>query len=117
MHLTTEEHTVKVARDFLEKPYDTDAEYVACLKELVSAADRRDAEIAHLRDEAGLEAIERRSDELFALSDAPYDAVVEFPVRTIGELLRKVEYLRKCEDALPDDVLVADLQRIAGVGQ
>lgn len=118
IHLTTESGpSVLMARKILADRTIANApdEYYDCLAELVEAADRRDAAVAKIVEaDPNVDAMARKSDDMANLSYDFVQAVAEYPVRTIADLVAKLEYVREIlGDEIAISEILSDLRRIA----
>lgn len=86
-----------------------------CCAELRQALDDRNAKLKQITADWIATGLNERSNRL---GDEWFEAMVavrDYPVRTIPDLILKVEKLRECEDEIYDlELMHADLQRIEG---
>lgn len=90
-------------------------EYRACAAELLEAVNRREAEAQRLRARYRIDELYEESNRLCTLSGDAFVDVETFPVTTLAELVRKIEFLEAGDhDPLSHQTLLADLRRIEG---
>jgi len=114
---TAEEASVEIARHIVSICRNTsNDDYVECCRELVAAADERDAQIAKAREELNIDELGRRSDSYVDGKYAALRDIEDYPVTSPSDLLRKIEMLRENfgEDEVCDDWMLTDLRRIEG---
>lgn len=86
-----------------------------CCAELANALDARQAELDRLDAAWIATGLNGRSDALTDQTFAAFGEVCAYPVRTLADLLLKLETIRAVDDDPIDvDDLLADLKRIAG---
>ena len=109
---------VKDGHIFTREITESDAEYLATIREVVIAADKREIEIESLRVEHRLDEIGEQADKLGNISALALDEALTTPVRDVGELLLKAELVHETDnwDRMGEDVL-ADIRRLAGEGE
>lgn len=90
-------------------------DYAECMKELQGALDKREAELARIKDEWSATGLVEHSDALGERNFDAFCAIYAYPVSTIADLTLKLETIREIDDEKMDlDDLLADLKRIAG---
>lgn len=112
---TESEAHVGLARALLgERVYDGSADNAYA--ELVRLADQRDAQVKDLRKSTGLDAALKRSDEMGDIAEAALTVVENYPVRSLADLITKLEISEgERFTEVPLDLLLDDLRRIAEV--
>lgn len=108
--------SVAMARRILADPPKSDPEFVECLRELTDADDRRIAEQQRLKEELNVDELKAQCIALWDAAGEALRAVESYPVRTLAELIRKVEMIEETGGEHATDALLADLRRIAGEG-
>ncbi len=116
-HMTTADETdtniVMPLRDG-GSDYASD-DFGRCCAELRQALNERNARLQRITDEWLATGLNERSDRLGDEWFAAMVAVRDYPVRTLPDLLLKVEKLQECEDNIYDlEGVLADLKRIEG---
>lgn len=108
---------VKDGHIFGHEVVESDAEYLAAIRELVIAADKREIEIQSLRVDHRIDAIGAQADLLTRAAAAALDAALTTPVASLGELLAKAEIVQETENwERGGEDLLADIRRLAGGG-
>lgn len=116
-HMTTADETdTNIAMTLRDGGSDYSADdFGRCCAELRQALDDRNAKLAQLDAEWTASGLGERSDRL---GDEWYNAMVavrDYPVRTLPDLILKLEKLRECEDDIYDlEAMHDDLKRIEG---
>ena len=83
------------------------------IEELLAKLKWRDAEKLRIHEAHNMDAIEAEMDRLEALSFSAQQAVEDFPVTTIADLIAKVEFAEELESQVTPGQLMADLRRLA----
>jgi hypothetical protein len=109
---TADESVVRMARSLAEgKVFEGGPDNAS--QELLRLADQRDAQIDALKHETGFHAAAEHAGKLLDNAGAALTAVEEYPVRSLGDLIRKLEVSeQEGFDEVSFDVLLADLRRI-----
>jgi hypothetical protein len=82
--------------------------------ELVRLDDERDARVKALIYETGLDVIGDRDDKLEDIAGEALRAVQHYPVRTVSDLIAKMEIEEsEFEESVSLDIILSDLRRIA----
>jgi hypothetical protein len=113
---TADEGLVRMARALAgEKVFEGGPDNAT--QELLRLADQREERIEALRQEMGLDEKLEHSDRLFNAAGDILTAVEDYPVRSLADLVRKLE-ISEAEGfpEVPLDRLLADLRRIEGKG-
>lgn len=112
---TDREIDVAVAQSFIREPYATGGDdFSECVAELAKAVEDRNAQFSALRRAYRIDEVEAESYRLTDVADAALIVVENYPVRTLAELIKKAEVIEETEGAIPPEMLLADLRRIAG---
>lgn len=112
-HLTTNERLHIVwAQIHLEKPYEGNDDFSACIRELVEGWQRREQRIAQLKVEYRIDHYGRRSDHLHNEACSFLADIEAHPVVTLAGLRRKLEIIEEYEGVLDLDTMRADVERI-----
>lgn len=92
---TRDKEAVATARSYLNWPDidEKDPDWVAVQREIVSLADRRDAEIARIRQQLRIGEFVAEEDRFSAAINVAYDAVLETPARSFADLLAKLKFM------------------------
>lgn len=116
-HMTTAIQTdADVVMTLRHGGYDyANDDFGRCCAELRQALDDRNTKLAQLDAEWAASGLGERSDRLGDEWLVAMVAVRDYPVRTLSDLILKVEKLRECEDEIYDlEAMHDDLKRIEG---
>lgn len=91
-----------------------DDDFGRCLAELDAGITQREARIASIREEWRIDSIRERSEQIDEQKFGPLGEVIEYPVKTVADLVTKMEFLQRVEAGDVDqEALLQDLRRIA----
>ena len=99
------------------EPSRVDAEYLATLREQVSAAEHRDAERDRLRLYHRVDATGERCDRLTDISLAAIDGALAIPARNVADLAAKIAFIDEVawwDVPAAHDAISSDARRLAG---
>lgn len=120
-HLSTADRgLVSMARKILEDAADRhrDRGFFDVCEELIAADDQREAERQRLRAVYNIGPLEDESERLADIRFQAEVAVEKYPVRSIPDLVAKLEFIRETQGEEDAEVgfkdMLADLHRIAG---
>lgn len=116
---TRDKEAVATARSYLNWPDidEKDPDWVAVQREIVGLADRRDAEIARLRQQFRIGEFMVEDDRLSAIIYEAYDAVLSTPAVSFTDLLAKLQFMAD-EDEFNEQahgLIIDDVRRLASV--
>jgi len=117
IHLSTvDKSSVAVARRAISgKGHERDADYWATVRELIEAADGREALIAEASKRHNIEELRKLEEDYSEADIFAFDALVEYPVASLADLRVKIELIEEGDAwTFPaiGKVLIADVRRI-----
>jgi hypothetical protein len=113
---TARDFDVRVANDYLRKPYlSAGDDFADCVAELAEAVEKRNERLWSLKRQYRITELEAEHDRLWSAWAEAVDAVEKHPVHSVGDLLTKIELAADDDERITSTTgLIADLRRILG---